>query len=83
MTEKKCGATCACRDEARALELARLDALQVVLWPAAEAGNAQAMEKVLDIVDKRCRLLDLYAPRKVTFTNMDGKKPYVFPKGNP
>jgi hypothetical protein len=38
------------------LELARLDALQALLWPKAENGDVRAINAVVRIVDKRCRL---------------------------
>jgi hypothetical protein len=48
-------------DGLRDLELARLDALQALLWPKAENGDVRAINAVVRIVDKRCRLLGLYA----------------------
>ena len=56
----------------RVREVNRLNRLEKTLWPAVEAGNAQAMDKVLDIIDRRCRLLNLYAPQKVAFTDITG-----------
>lgn len=44
----------------RETEVARLDALQAALWPAAMAGNLEAAQQVAFIIDKRARLLGLY-----------------------
>jgi hypothetical protein len=46
--------------EARRLELARLDALQVACWPAAIKGKGASVDRVLSIVDRRARLAGLY-----------------------
>lgn len=43
----------------RALELERLDALQVALWDDAVAGDVTAVDRVLKIINARCRLLGL------------------------
>lgn len=48
-------------DELRELEVARLDALQAGLWDAASSGDARACGTILKIIDRRCRLLGLYA----------------------
>lgn len=52
-------------DEHRALELARLDALQVGLWERAEAGDVKAVNAVLRIIEQRSRLLGLDRPETV------------------
>ena len=49
-------------DQHRALELARLDALQASLWDRAEAGDVKAVNAVLRIIDQRSRLLGLDKP---------------------
>ena len=46
-------------EQHRALELARLDALQVGLWDRAEAGDVKAVLAVLRIIEQRSRLLGL------------------------
>ena len=46
-------------DDHRALELARLDALQVSLWAKAMNGDVKAAGMVLKIIEQRCRLLGL------------------------
>jgi hypothetical protein len=52
-------------DELRAIEVARLDALQSVLWPKVERGDLRAVNAVLRIVDRRCRLLGLYTQPEI------------------
>lgn len=51
-------------DELREMEVARLDALQASLWPKAEKGDVRAVNTVVRIIDKRCRLLGLYGDKK-------------------
>ncbi len=46
----------------RALELQRLDALQVGLWEQALAGDVKAVNAVLRIIEQRSRLLGLDKP---------------------
>lgn len=55
----------------REQEGARLDALQATLWPAAEAGNRKAIETILKICDRRCKLYGLDAPTKHEVVTMD------------
>lgn len=55
-------------DVLRHLELARLDRLQQAFWAAAIGGGEGANEAartVLGIIDRRCRLLGLSAPKKL------------------
>jgi hypothetical protein len=47
-------------DELRDTEVARLDALQAALWPKVERGDTRAVNTVVRIIDRRCRLLGLY-----------------------
>jgi hypothetical protein len=47
-------------DDLRHIELARLDALQAALWPRVEKGEVRAVNSVLRIIDRRCRILGLY-----------------------
>jgi transposase-like protein len=46
--------------EHRESELARLDALQVALWPKAMAGQVDAIKTCLQLITERCRLLGLH-----------------------
>jgi len=53
-------------DEYRALELSRLDALQVAIWETALEGDYKAIRAVLDIMTKRSKLLGLDLVRTST-----------------
>lgn len=44
----------------REVELARLDALQSACWETACAGDRQAIETVLRIIEKRARLMGIW-----------------------
>jgi hypothetical protein len=46
-------------DAYRTLELQRLDALQSAHWESAVAGDVKAAELVLNVIEKRIRLLGL------------------------
>ena len=46
-------------DVLRQEELARLDRLQAGAWTAAAAGDVKAIQAVLGIIDRRCKLLGL------------------------
>ena len=43
----------------RAVELERLDALQLRLWPGANRGHLRSIDGVLAIMNRRARLLGL------------------------
>lgn len=53
----------------RALESARLDRLQRAIWPAALAGDIDAVNATLRLMDRRARLLGLDMPTKVEVTD--------------
>lgn len=46
----------------RAVELARLDALQLALWKRAEEGDVTAITAIVKIIEQRSRLLGLVRP---------------------
>ena len=46
----------------RALEVSRLDALQLCLWDRAMAGDVTAVSTILRIIDRRIRVLGLDRP---------------------
>ncbi len=48
----------------RRIELDRLDTMLTVLWPRVLAGNLNAMDRVLRIMEKRSKLLGIDAPPK-------------------
>ena len=51
-------------DALRAMELERLDRLQVAIWDKATSGNLRAVDRVLTIMKRRSALLGLDAPRR-------------------
>lgn len=78
-------------DDHRALELARLDALQVALWEKAMNGDVKAAGMVLKLIEQRCRLLGLdkangvqaaqtvvMSPAELAAWETQGRKPGVF-----
>ncbi len=58
-------------DEARQLELMRLDELQLAVWDRAINGELPAAHCVLKIMDRRAKLLGLDKPEKVEVNNWD------------
>lgn len=62
-------------EEYRALELDRLDALHLALWPQATKGNLGAVDRVLRVMQRRADLLGLDAPQRiVNLTPEDAEK---------
>ena len=61
-------------DEARRIELDRLDALQRIYWEPAVEGNLRAADFVLRVIDRRARILGIDAPQKIQaeVVNYDG-----------
>jgi hypothetical protein len=57
-------------DEIRRLELERLDDLHAVYWPKAMKGDYHALDRILAMMDKRGRYLDLFkaADTKIDMT---------------
>jgi hypothetical protein len=58
-------------DDARQLELMRLDDLQVAVWDRAINGELPAAHCVLKIMDRRAKLLGLDKPEKVEVNKWD------------
>lgn len=58
-------------DVLRQEELDRLYRLQAGVWPAAAAGDPKAVQTVLNIIDRRCKLLGLDAPQRVEVVTLD------------
>jgi hypothetical protein len=58
-------------DDARQLELMRLDELQVAVWDRAVNGELPAAHCVLKIMDRRAKLLGLDKPEKVEVNKWD------------
>ena len=55
-----------------ALEMERLDNLQVAIWSRAMEGHLGSVDRVLKIMDRRARLLGLDAPARIAHTTPDG-----------
>lgn len=58
-------------DVLRQEELDRLNRLQAGVWPAAAAGDPKAVQSVLGIIDRRCKLLGLDAPIRHEVVTLD------------
>lgn len=54
------------------LELERLDELHAAIWDSAAGGNLGAIDRLLKISDRRCRLLGLDAATKVEAPGPEG-----------
>ena len=52
-------------EEAREMELDRLDRLQIVYWEKAVKGEYHALDRVLKIMEHRAKYLGLYAPARM------------------
>ncbi|MDJ0342277.1 hypothetical protein QMK19_03625 [Streptomyces sp. H10-C2] len=55
----------------RELELGRLDAMQLAIWPEAMAGNTRAIETCLKILDRRAKYLGLDTAIKLEVLTVD------------
>ena len=51
-------------EELRTLEVHRIDAMIVVLWPRVLRGDYQAIDRVVKLMERRAKLLGLDAPTK-------------------
>ena len=58
-------------DVLRQEELDRLNRLQAGAWAAAAAGDVKAIQAVLGIIDRRCKLLGLDAPVRHEVVTLD------------
>jgi len=56
-------------DELRQLEVERLDAMLLSIWPQVKQGNQGAIDRALRIMERRAKLLGLDAPVKQDFTS--------------
>lgn len=54
--------------EVRTLELERLDALTIALWPQAAKGHLGAVDRLLRVMERRAKLLGLDAPERVAMS---------------
>ncbi|KAB7850133.1 hypothetical protein [Streptomyces mobaraensis] len=55
----------------RSVEAQRLDRLQAAAWALALQGDLKAIETVVRIIDRRCRLLGLDAPARMEVLSID------------
>lgn len=53
-------------DDVMELELQRLDAMLMVLWPQVSKGNQGAIDRVLRIMERRSKLLGLDSPQRIS-----------------
>lgn len=53
------------------MELARLDAMQLILWPKVRDGNLHAIDRVLKIMQQRQQYVPALAPKSGPQTNVN------------
>jgi hypothetical protein len=58
-------------EEARALDLLRIDRMIMALWPDARSGISAAVDRVAKLIDLRARFLGTYAPTQVEQVSFD------------
>ncbi len=58
-------------EEARALDVLRIEKMIMALWPDARSGIAAAVDRVVRLVDLRAKLLGTYAPTQVEQVTFD------------
>lgn len=59
--------------EVRELELARLDAALLAIWPQVKQGSLGAIDRFVKLQHQRAQLLGLYAPQKIAPTDPSGE----------
>jgi hypothetical protein len=57
------------------LEVERCDALMSAIWQQALRGNLPMIDRVIKLMERRCRLLGLDAPQKIASTTPSGEQP--------
>lgn len=55
------------------MELERLDRIQSGIWVKAKGGDLRAVDRVIRIIEVRCKLLGINAPVKIAATTADGE----------
>jgi hypothetical protein len=55
-------------EQVRTLELERLDAMLLALWPQAKQANQGAIDRVLRLMERRAKLLGIDAPTRIDAT---------------
>ena len=58
-------------EEARALDVLRIEKMIMALWPDARSGIAAAVDRVGRLIDLRAKLLGTYAPTQVEQVTFD------------
>ena len=58
--------------DVRDMEIQRLDAMLEGMWSKAARGNVAAVDRVLKIMERRCKILGIDAPTKQEHTGKDG-----------
>lgn len=58
-------------EEARALDLLRIDGMIVSFWPDAKQGKPQAADRIMKLIELRAKLLGTFAPIQVEQVTMD------------
>ncbi len=64
-------------EDVRTLEIARLDALMLALWPKARQGNETSVDRILRIMERRAKLIGLDSPTKIAPTTPDGQGEWI------
>lgn len=59
-------------EQLRTVELERMDAMLVALWPKVAGGDANTIDTALRVMQRRAKLLGLDAPSKQEHTGKDG-----------
>lgn len=59
------------KDEAKALDLLRLDRMILSLWPDARDGAVSAIDRVIKLIDMRAKFIGNYAPVQVEQLSLD------------
>lgn len=60
-------------DDVRRLEVERLDAMLLAMWPHVSKGAFGAVDRALRIMERRAKLLGLDAPTRTDVTSDGGK----------
>lgn len=59
------------KEEAKALDLLRLDRMILSLWPDARDGSVTAIDRVIKLIDMRTKMYGNYAPVQVEQITLD------------
>lgn len=59
------------KEEAKALELMRIDGMLISFWPDARKGVPAAADRVMKLIELRAKLLGLFAPVQVEQVSLD------------